>query len=459
MKAAFKNALSHLSPRQKQVVGLVLVVLVLGVLVMVVSQSMEKSKKAGGSGKSRSMKMSLMSDKVEKDMWVAAEGQNIKALEKSDEEMRSQMEKLKKELEDVKEQAKDQKKSSLRLSSPSTSVPPPPGSKKAGDPGAAVCNGASCSAPNVGPAPFPALQEIQSSSASSHVSPSTGQPPKPGTLPATGGPPRPGTAKAGAGSAAGPAAGGTIRMFKGDEKRTDTKAKDKKGDPTTYLPAGSFMKAVLLSGIDAPTSGGKTTAEPYPVLMGVTDLSVLPNRYRMNLKECFIIGAGYGNISDERAYIRTETLSCIRTDSKVIEISMKGHVMGEDGKLGLRGRLVSKQGQQIAMAIFAGTLGGLSTAITPQQQPQLNLFSNPTQSTNLTYARPGIGDVGQAAALGGAGNALNMIAQYYMRMAERLFPIIEIDAGRTVEVVVLKGQELKVAGGSRTKKVSSASKK
>jgi conjugal transfer pilus assembly protein TraB len=192
--------------------------------------------------------------------------------------------------------------------------------------------------------------------------------------------------------------------------------------------------------------------------MGVTDLSVLPNRFRMNLKECFIIGAGYGNISDERAYIRTETLSCVRTDNRVIEVSMKGQVMGEDGKLGMRGRLVSKQGQQIAMAIFAGTLGGLSTAMTPQQTPQCNLFSNPTQSnTNLGYAQPSIGQVGQVAAMGGAGNALNMIADYYMKMAERLFPIIEIDAGRTVEVVVLKGQELKVAGSSRTKKVSSKS--
>ncbi len=437
MKALFKKIIARLSIRQKQVVVLVLIIAITVALVLVISSSMDKSnKKTVDAGKTvSSKKMTLMTDKVEKDLWVAAEGQNIKALEKSNEELRSQMEKMKRDIEETKEQAK---KPQPRVVSPPSLPPPAPKQGVPAVPGAA-CSGPNCSQAG-GTGKYPtSLHEVRPPTASQSST----------------GPPRPGAAKqSDSGS------GGTIRMFRGDDKRTDAKsAKDKKKeDPTTYLPAGSFMRAVLLSGLDAPTAGGKSTAEPYPVLMGVTDLSVLPNRFRMNLKECFIIGAGYGNISDERAYIRTETLSCVRTDNRVIEVSMKGQVMGEDGKLGMRGRLVSKQGQQIAMAIFAGTLGGLSTAMTPQQTPQFNLFSNPTQSnTNLGYAQPSIGQVGQVAAMGGAGNALNMIADYYMKMAERLFPIIEIDAGRTVEVVVLKGQELKVAGSSRTKKVSSKS--
>jgi conjugal transfer pilus assembly protein TraB len=55
--------------------------------------------------------------------------------------------------------------------------------------------------------------------------------------------------------------------------------------------------------------------------------------------------------------------------------------------------------------------------------------------------------------MGGAGSALHLVAQHYLKMAEKLFPIIEIDAGRTVEIVVLKGQELKIAG-TRTKQVA-----
>jgi len=56
-------------------------------------------------------------------------------------------------------------------------------------------------------------------------------------------------------------------------------------------------------------------------------------------------------------------------------------------------------------------------------------------------------DILEAGALGGVGNALNKIADYYLKMADRIFPIIEVDAGREVEVIVLKGQELKIQGG------------
>lgn len=424
MKALFKKIIDRLSVRQKQVAVLILIITLTGALIMLITNTMDKAgKKTASAGKqAASKKMTLMTDKVEKDLWVAAEGQNIKALEKSNEELRSQMEKMKKDIEETKEQGKK----------PRVLPPPlPPPAPKQGT-SLAACTGPKCP-PAVVPATQPgALQ--------------TGSQPSQAGMQSPIGPPRPGSVKQPDSLST-----GTIRMFKGDERsKTDAKKDKKKEEPTTYLPAGSFMQAVLLSGLDAPTAGGKATAEPYPVLLGVTDLSVLPNRFRMNLKECFIIGAAIGNISDERAYIRTETLSCIRSDNRVIEIAVKGQVMGEDGKLGMRGRLVSKQGQQIAMAIFAGTLGGLSTAMTPQQTPQFNLFSNPTQSnTNLGYSQPSIGQVGQVAAMGGAGNALNMIANYYMKLAERLFPIIEIDAGRTVEVVLLKGQELKVASGSR----------
>ncbi|PIV81625.1 conjugal transfer protein TraB, partial [bacterium CG17_big_fil_post_rev_8_21_14_2_50_64_8] len=44
----------------------------------------------------------------------------------------------------------------------------------------------------------------------------------------------------------------------------------------------------------------------------------------------------------ERAQLRTETLSCVREDGRVIEAELEGYAVGEDGKVGMRGRLVSK---------------------------------------------------------------------------------------------------------------------
>ena len=67
-----------------------------------------------------------------------------------------------------------------------------------------------------------------------------------------------------------------------------------------------------------------------------------------------MIGAGYGDISAERAYIRTENLSCVRHDGRTLEVKIHGSIFGEDGKVGVRGRLVSKQGRDPRNALIAG---------------------------------------------------------------------------------------------------------
>ena len=67
----------------------------------------------------------------------------------------------------------------------------------------------------------------------------------------------------------------------------------------TFLPV-SFTRGVLLGGLDAPT-GGQSQSNPHPVLIRLSDNSVLPNRYRAEYRECFVIAAGYGDISSGRA--------------------------------------------------------------------------------------------------------------------------------------------------------------
>jgi len=198
------------------------------------------------------------------------------------------------------------------------------------------------------------------------------------------------------------------------------------------------MKATLLNGIDAPTKGS-ARGEPYPVLMTVTDLTFLPNRYRADLKECLVIGAGYGVLSDERAYIRMETLSCVRKDGQVIDVGLKGHVVGEDGKLGMRGRMVSKQGQQIAMAALAGTLSSFGQALRPSDRITIDLGGDTIDRDEVPFGE-GLRDVAGR----GIGSAMNKVAEYYLKRADEMYPIIEIDAGRQVEIIVLKGQELKI---------------
>ena len=199
---------------------------------------------------------------------------------------------------------------------------------------------------------------------------------------------------------------------------------------STYLPV-SFTRGVLLGGLDAPT-GGQSQSNPHPVLIRLSDNAVLPNKFRGEYRECFVIAAGYGDIGSERAYLRTENLSCVRDDGTTLEVKIQGSVYGEDGKVGLRGRLVTKQGQMLANALLAGIASGigqgLSTSSTSYSTSALGTIANASGSDAY---RTGLGS--------GVGRALDRLAQYYIKLAEQTFPVVEIDAGREIDVVITKG--------------------
>lgn len=218
--------------------------------------------------------------------------------------------------------------------------------------------------------------------------------------------------------------------------KNDTAKKDEK--PIPALAAGSFFEAVLLNGMDAPTSA-TTQKNPVPTTMRVKSDAVLPNKYNVDIKECFTLASGYGVLSSERAMLRTETISCVRKDGKILEGKLEGYVVGEDGRVGMRGRLVSKQGQMIAKTLVAGGLSGLAQGMTPQTVPQLNLGSSSTTQTSTADAST----ILQTGVAKGFSTSANEIAKFYMEMAREMTPVVEIDAGRKVTIMLVKGLELK----------------
>ena len=233
-----------------------------------------------------------------------------------------------------------------------------------------------------------------------------------------------------------PAAPSFMRVAVTQVARSDSPSatggdKPAKQTTDTFLPV-SFTRGVLLGGLDAPT-GGQSQANPHPVLIRLSDNSVLPNRFRGEYRECFVIAAGYGDISSERAYLRTETLSCVRPDGVAMEVKIQGSVFGEDGKVGMRGRLVTKQGQMLANALLAGVMSGIGQGISNSATTYSTSPLGPVATTQGSGAslRAGLGS--------GVGKALDRLAQYYITLAEKTFPIIEIDAGRQVDVVLTKG--------------------
>jgi len=107
-------------------------------------------------------------------------------------------------------------------------------------------------------------------------------------------------------------------------------------------------------------------------------------------------------------------------------------VVGEDGKAGMRGRLISKQGQILANALLAGIGSGIGQAF---QNSATTQSISPLGSTSTVNQ----GQQFKNGISSGVGKTLDRLSQYYIDLAEKLFPVIEIDAGRTVEVVFTKG--------------------
>lgn len=222
------------------------------------------------------------------------------------------------------------------------------------------------------------------------------------------------------------------------EQAAATGAEDESGGTNekkqagSYIPAGSFVRVVILNGLDAPT-GGQSQSNPTPVLLRVLDSATLPNGYKANLANCVISANGFGDVSSERAYIRLDRLSCIAENGGAIDISIKGYVAGEDGKAGLRGRLVTKTGQILANGLMAGIGSGIGQAFNQAAtQQNTNPFGGQTQQV-----KPG--QEVQAGLGAGVGRAFDQLARFYISLAERTFPIIEIDGARVVDVVFNRG--------------------
>ena len=201
-----------------------------------------------------------------------------------------------------------------------------------------------------------------------------------------------------------------------------------------YLTTGSIIEGVLLNGMDAPAElqGQKN---PVPTTIRVKAEAILPNRYRQDIRECFITASGFGELSTERARLRTERIACISKDGKVMDSKLSGYVIGEDGKVGVRGRVVTKQGALIGKTILASFMAQLGEGLAPSPVTSLNLSGSGTTQ----FQHPNLKDLATSGGYRGAANAMNEVAQFYLDLAKQMFPVIEIDAGRHVSIILIEG--------------------
>lgn len=197
-----------------------------------------------------------------------------------------------------------------------------------------------------------------------------------------------------------------------------------KSSEGVMLPAGSYVKAKVLTGVDVPE--GKT----YPVLMVLDFSYVAPNDHKIDLSGCFMIAKAEGDLSTERVQMQATKMSCVSKNGKMFEREVNGFIADDkDGSFAMKGKVNSKQGRVAAMAFMSGVVEGVGKAVQAAQSTQsTNAFGVGTST--LT------GDAATHAAAGGASNAAGMVAQWYLQQAQSLAPTVEVGSGRDVWIVM-----------------------
>lgn len=202
------------------------------------------------------------------------------------------------------------------------------------------------------------------------------------------------------------------------------------------LPPGAFAEVALLHGLDAAT-GSVSMANPQPILLNVQNHATLPGAARYQLRSCFVLGSGFGDLSAERVYIQLSRLSCVDKNNRLmLAADIQGYVVDSDGKLGMRGTVVDRQGAKLAKSMLAGFAEGLASAL---KMSQGSVATSPLGSISSVSGAEAV----RSAGLQGAATGASQLSQFYLKEAAQMFPVLSVDGGRLATVVIQSGASLK----------------
>lgn len=229
----------------------------------------------------------------------------------------------------------------------------------------------------------------------------------------------------------------SARILRNEEVQQDDDEEDLGPPKAGFLPMGSFSEVAMLTGADFGAAE-RTRNNPQPVLFRIQNDAFLPGSARYRLSDCFGMGGGYGDLSSERAHINVSRISCVDTRTgMMLESPINGYIVDSDGRLGLRGKVERRAGALLGKAMLAGFAEGASRIAGTAAQ---GAESAVTGSGVVTTVDPD--SVAEVGMYGGAGSAMEILAERYIEEAESMFPVIEVPSGRRGTVVIQEGQKL-----------------
>lgn len=241
---------------------------------------------------------------------------------------------------------------------------------------------------------------------------------------------------AGNGGILGPLAAGV-----GGNLRNNTAGGQQQPERKPFIPPLGFVEATLINGVDALVGSGGGT----PALARINGNYTTAMNSTVHLDGCVVMLEFVGNISTERATGKPMRMTCVYPDGGAATYSLSGYVVdAEDGVIGVPGLLYEGDPTRIASSIVADFLAGIGEIVAQ------NNTTTSTNSDGTTTSSRISGEDLQNEVAGGVNKAFGSIRDYLKERVDRTTPFIRLDALRTVNLVLLSGQELRTNGNPWT---------
>lgn len=209
-------------------------------------------------------------------------------------------------------------------------------------------------------------------------------------------------------------------------------------DSPDYLPPNSYAPARVVVGVDA-SAGVASQTDPLPVVLRITGpaRSVVQNGRLLTtrLDGCVVNGAARGDLSAEKVYVKLQKMTCDQPGGRVAVSEVKGFISFA-GKTGVRGRVVSREGNLVTQALLAGIIGGFGRGFAANAN---GVFSGLATGVDGKAQTLSGGDIVKGGLGQGIGDASDTVSKYLIERAEQYQPVVEMPTGIDVEIVFLDG--------------------
>jgi len=214
-------------------------------------------------------------------------------------------------------------------------------------------------------------------------------------------------------------------------------------DVQNYLPPNAYVKAKVLVGVDA-TVGVKAQNDPKPVEFRVIGPAYSAShdgkRLETDVKGCVVNGAAFGELSSEKIFVKLQKMTCPDGPDRVAVAGVEGYLAFQ-GKAGIRGRVVSREGDLVTQALLAGIAGGFGRGFSANANNQFRTVGIGSTDNQLSAEQILTGGLGQ-----GVATAAETVSQYLIERAEQYQPVIEMPTGVEVELVFINGAYIRRTG-------------